>query len=104
MADVAPQVRAGSSPTSKRRRLVFRLVCVCSPFVLLALAEFILLLYGFGGYPPILRKVGAVEGGRLVLADQAGAISWFFANPDRPGYNDQYSFLDPKPSNTFRIF
>jgi tetratricopeptide (TPR) repeat protein len=40
----------------------------------------------------------------LILADQAGAISYFFANPSRAGYNNQNQFVDPKPPNVFRIF
>ncbi|MGC3957729.1 MAG: hypothetical protein QM813_07200 [Verrucomicrobiota bacterium] len=40
----------------------------------------------------------------MIISDQAGAISYFFANRARPGYNEQYQFLQPKPKDTFRIF
>jgi lysophospholipase L1-like esterase len=52
----------------------------------------------------MLRRAGKVPGGSLVISDQAGAISYFFANKSRPGYNEQYNFADPKPKGVFRIF
>lgn len=89
---------------SSRTRRIFRLVALLLPVVLVLGVEGVLRLRGYGGYPLTLRQVGPVDGGTLVLADQAGAISWFFANPDRPGYNEQYCFVTPKPTNTFRVF
>ncbi len=74
------------------------------PVALLLLAELVLRLCGFGGYPPFFHKVGPVAGGTLVITDRRGASSWFFANSGQPGFNEQYAFLDPKPTNTFRIF
>jgi tetratricopeptide (TPR) repeat protein len=93
-----------SRSISSRTRWLFRLAALLLPVALVLGFEGILRLRGYGGYPLTLRKVGPVDGGTLVLADQAGAISWFFANPERPGYNDQYCFVTPKPTNTFRIF
>ncbi len=89
------------SPTHRRW---FILLSLAAPLLLLGLAELGCRLAGFGGYAPILRRVGEVDGRQLVISDQAGAVTWFFANPDRPGYNDQYSFLDPKPEGVFRVF
>lgn len=100
-----PVPKINSRLTSRlHSRRAFQILAILLPFLLVLGIEGILRLSGYGGYPPILRKVGPVDGGTLVLADQAGAISWFFANPDRPGFNDQYSFVTPKPTNTFRIF
>ncbi len=87
-----------------RVRWLFKFIALILPVALVLGGELLLRLFGFGGYPPLLRPVGPVKGGTLVLADQAGAISWFFANRTRPGYNDQYTFVTPKPTNTFRIF
>ena len=89
---------------SRRKRTFFIGIILCLPIVLLLATEGVLRLCGFGGNDPVLHKVGNVPGGSLILADQAGAISYFFANKARPGYNDQYQFVDPKPTNTFRIF
>lgn len=74
-----------------------------SPVALLLLIELALRLCGFGGYAPFFHKVGPVPGGTLVVTEQAGADSWFF-NSGLAGDTTQYSFLDPKPTNTFRIF
>lgn len=52
----------------------------------------------------MLQRAGPVEGGTLVVADQGGAASWFFATPTRAGGSEQYAFLDPKPAGTVRIF
>src|SRR5262245_38128604 len=95
-----PQLRAGT--TSARRR-VFILAAMLLPLVLLAAVEGVLRLFGFGGHPPILRRVGSTEHGELVITDPAGAVSFFFANPDRPGYNEQYCFYEPRPAGTVRI-
>lgn len=89
---------------SRRKRVAFKLLAVALPFLLFGLAEGVMRLAGRGGYPPMLRKVGPADGGNLVVADQGGAISWFFANPTRAGLNELHTFLDPKPTNTVRIF
>lgn len=86
----------------KRRAFVGLLLGL--PLLILLVIEGGLRLAGFGGYDPVLRKAGEGVAGSLVICDQAGAISYFFANQSRPGYNDQYQFIDPKPSNVFRIF
>jgi lysophospholipase L1-like esterase len=89
---------------SPGKRRLFGLLALLLPLLVVILAEAALRLAGYGGYPPTMLRVGPVTGGDLIITDQQGAVSYFFANQERPGYNDQYSFLDPKPTNTFRIF
>ena len=89
---------------TRRKKLFFGGVLLALPVGLLLAVEGILRLAGQGGYAPLLRKAGEVPGGSLVISDQAGAISYFFANQSRPGYTEQYNFLDPKPKGVFRIF
>jgi lysophospholipase L1-like esterase len=92
------------SPLSLGKRMLFGSILLAAPLVLLLACEGVLRLFGFGGNDPVFRKAGEVAGGSLMISDQAGAISYFFANRARPGYNDQYQFLHPKPKGTFRIF
>ena len=92
------------SALSRQKKLFFGLVLLALPVLLLIAVEGVLRLSGQGGYAPMLRKAGTVPGGSLVISDQAGAISFFFANQSRPGYNEQYNFIDPKPKGVFRIF
>ena len=84
--------------------MVFRLLALALPLLLFGMAEGVLRLFGLGGNPPMLQRIGAVEGGDLIIADQGGAASWFFANPHQAGRSELYAFLDPKPTNTVRIF
>jgi len=96
-----------STPPRSRSRFknaFFWLLLLAAPFLLLLLAELALRLAGYGGYDSVFRRAGKTELGELVITDQAGAISYFFANRDRPGFNDQYHFYEPKGTNTFRIF
>jgi len=51
----------------------------------------------------MFRKLGPVPGGTLVLARQGGAASWFYGVLDRAGTSEQYTFVDPKPTNTVRV-
>jgi lysophospholipase L1-like esterase len=80
-----------------------KLVALGSPFLLLAVIELLLRLFGSGGYAPMFRKLGPVPGGNLILAVQGGAESWFFGNSERAGTSEQYAFVDPKPTNTVRV-
>jgi tetratricopeptide (TPR) repeat protein len=88
---------------SRRKHILFRTLTLILPVILLLLAELVLRLCGFGGYTPFFHKAGQIVGGTLVVTDQAGADSWFF-NSGEAGDTTQCAFLDPKPTNTFRIF
>jgi len=99
--DVSKSIK--SAPFSRRRRIVLRVILVLFPLLFLALLEGGLRLAGLGGYPPIIRSVGPTEHGMLLITEPAGAASYFFANRKRPGYNEQYSFYQPKPPRTVRI-
>ncbi len=93
--------KRASLPPAKRR--LFALVCVLGPLVVLFGIEVLLRLFGYGGYDSIMREVEDTSQGRLVITEQAGTRGFFFANPGRPGYNNQYSFYSPKAANTVRI-
>jgi tetratricopeptide (TPR) repeat protein len=99
-----PRTLPRARPLSKRKRLWFQTVALLLPLLLLGLIEISLRLCGFGGYPTMMQRLGQVSDQTLVIADQGGAASWFFANPFRAGITEQHAFLDPKPTNTTRIF
>jgi len=88
---------------SARKRFAFGLLASLLPLLLVGMIELALRFCGLGGYTPMFRKLGPVPGGNLVLAAQGGAASWFFANPDRAGTSEQYTFVDPKPTNNVRV-
>ncbi|MFN7020846.1 MAG: hypothetical protein ACK4WH_05910 [Phycisphaerales bacterium] len=95
--------RAGK-PISKRRRRLFIAASLLFPLVLLLLIEAALRLAGFGGYPPTFRRVGRLaDGSTLVIADNPGPASYFFANRSRPGTLHQSALVMPKPEGTFRV-
>jgi len=101
----SPQVPRSPAPRalSRKKRFTFGLIASLFPILVLGLAELSLRFFGFGGYSPMFRTLGPVPGGNLVMAAQGGAASWFFANPGRAGTSEQYTFIDPKPTNTIRI-
>jgi lysophospholipase L1-like esterase len=99
----AQPTRPPPPPLSARKRLLFGLIASLLPIAALCLVELCLRFCGLGGYEPMFRKLGPVPGGNLVLAEQGGAASWFFANPGRAGTSEQYTFVDPKPTNEVRV-
>ena len=102
---MAKKKTAASAPLSPPKRRLFIAITVALPFLVLALAEVILRLFGWGGYPPWIREAGQLPSGTtLCLVESAAAKPYFFANPTRPGYADQTNFLMPKPADTIRIF
>lgn len=89
---------------SRAKTAFFWLLLLALPLGALLLTELALRLAGNGGHDSVFRRAGKTHLGELVITDQAGAISYFFANRDRPGFNDQYHFYEPKGTNTFRVF
>lgn len=87
------------------KRLFFRALTALFPFLAVASLEAALRLSGRGGYPAFLREAGRLPSDEtLCLVEPAASKPYFFANPDRPGYADQSTFVMPKPAGTVRIF
>ena len=86
---------------AKRRLLI--VLSMLLPLLVLAGVEGFLRLSGFGGYEPILKEFEDPPHGRLVVTRQSGARDFFFANPMRPGFSNEYALYSPKPANTVRI-
>ncbi|GDY04293.1 hypothetical protein LBMAG50_04340 [Phycisphaerae bacterium] len=103
---MTPTTTSTTTPTiTPARRRVFILITIALPFIALAVVEIALRLFGFGGYPPFIRSVGTLPTGeQLCIVEPAASKPYFFANPTRPGYAEQSSFIMPKPKDTLRIF
>ncbi len=104
--DPASSSRPAACPaTARRRRLLLRaLLSVVAAALILLVLEGVLRLCGFGGYPPTFRRVGTLaDGSTLVVTDNAGPASYFFANRSRPGTLNQCALVMPKPKGTFRV-
>ena len=103
---MTPTTTSTTTPTiTPARRRVFILITIALPFIALAVVEIALRLFGFGGYPPFIRSVGTLpQGEQLCIVEPAASKPYFFANPTRPGYAEQSSFIMPKPKDTQRIF
>ena len=90
---------------SPARLWMFRAIAFSFPLAVLAVAEIVLRLFGWGGYPAFLREAGKLPSGEKVcLVEPAASKPYFYANPSRPGYAEQTTFLMPKPPGTVRIF
>lgn len=88
---------------SPAKRRVFILFCVSSPLLLVVVLELLLRCFNLGGYESLFKEIEETPHGQLVIADPAGTGGFFFANPGRPGYNDQSAFYQPKRPDTVRI-
>jgi lysophospholipase L1-like esterase len=96
---------AGVEPLPAWKRRLFMAITLALPLVAIGLAEGVLRLCGWGGYPAFLRTAGTLPSGSTVaLVEPAASKPYFFANPTRPGYAEETNFLMPKPAGTVRIF
>ena len=98
----SPELHAQPLPAWKRA--LFIAITITLPLVLLAVLELALRMFGWGGYPEFIRRVGTLpSGAQLCIVEPAASKPYFFANPSRPGYAEQSSFCMPKPAGTVRI-
>ena len=104
-----PEPRSRRTPRPARRRLplwkraLFIGVTLSLPLAAVGLVELSLRLAGFGGYPPVFKPVGTVGDRALVITENEGASSFFYATRSRPGSLMQEAFLSPKPEGTARV-
>ncbi len=105
-ADAATNAAApkpGPSPRRIRRRRLFIIICMLFPFLLLGVAEGLLRLCGYGGFPPVIVEIGSTAAGTICITDNPGPASYFDARRNKPGSINTFTFLSPKPANTTRI-
>ena len=89
---------------SRRRRWIFRLLALSIPLLSLAIGEIICRFSGYGGYPPVLRKLGTLDGRAYYGSNQRGLSTFFFQNLTVPGSMEEQVFTMPKDPGTVRIF
>ncbi len=106
MAKTKKSSRRRSPSPSRGKRWLFIAITVALPLLLLAFAEVVLRLFGWGGYPGWIREIGHLpSGGILCRVEPAAASPYFFANPEHGGGSTmQTTFVMPKPPDTVRIF
>ncbi len=106
MSPQAPSTTpAESKPRiTRRKRRIFILLSLGLVAVLFGAVEGVTRLCGYGGYPALMKAIGPVNGGTLVVTDPAGAASYFFANKGRAGSMFENALVMPKPANAVRIF
>ncbi|GJQ26065.1 MAG: hypothetical protein HBSAPP02_10970 [Phycisphaerae bacterium] len=89
---------------TRRKRRLFIFLALGLVAALFGAVEGVTRLCGYGGYPALMKTIGPVSGGTLVVTDPAGAASYFFANKGRAGSMFENALLMPKPAGTVRIF
>ena len=90
---------------SRKRRTCFIIAAILIPACLFGGIEWFFRARGHGGYPDFLRTVGQMpDHSTLWMVEPAASKPYFFANPQRPGYAEQYDFVMPKPAGTLRVF
>lgn len=88
---------------SRRHRFVFRLVVVSFPFALLAAAEGVARLAGYGGYPPAIKYVGSDGRRPWYSTYRPGVDTYFYSQLSLTGGMRSFAFVTPKPPDTVRI-
>jgi lysophospholipase L1-like esterase len=93
-----------AQPMSASRRRMFRLVALLLPLLVLIALEVVLRLAGYGGHPPMLADIGAVDGKHIIMTTPEAMRPFFVADPDRRGSIETQFFAMPKDAGTVRIF
>lgn len=88
-----------------QRRLFLAGFSLVVTLLILLCIEGVLRLAGFGGYAPTFREAGTLEdGSTLVMTDDRGPETYFFANRSRAGSFDLAALVQPKPEGVYRVF
>ncbi|MFN0151158.1 MAG: hypothetical protein ACKVU1_10700 [bacterium] len=94
--------RARTNP-SLRSRFWFVVVLVVAPIAALAAAEWLCRARGYGGYPPVIERVGPDGGREWYATNRGGTDTYFYAQQASAGGMREIQFTTPKPDNTVRI-
>lgn len=85
------------------KRIVYIFLCIISPIVFLVFIELGLRFFMPGSPPPVIRKLGEINGQSFMLFDRIGPASFFGPQAHRMSPAEIVGFYLPKPTNTLRI-
>jgi hypothetical protein len=88
---------------SRGKQLVFRLIALVLPLALLGLGELACRLGGYGGYPPLIRRVAEDGDHAWFGTNRAGTNSYFKGRQAQGGGMRELQFRTPKIPGTVRI-
>ena len=93
----------GMVKIGSRRKAIYAAICMLLPLLLLAAMELVLRAGGLGGIPPTFIEVDQAGVGPVVVTDNAGPVSFFFADPEKSGAMFSDAFHYSKPGGTVRV-
>lgn len=82
---------------------MFRIVAVLLSLSPILIGEAICRLAGYGGYPPVLKKMKEYRGTQYVGTFQPGINTFFWQNLSTTGSMEEHVFVTPKPKGRTRI-
>lgn len=88
---------------SKRRKWLFRIVAVTLSLSPILIGEMSCRFAGYGGYPPVLKRMKAYRGTQYVGTFQPGLNTFFWQNLSATGGMEEHVFVTPKPKGRTRI-
>jgi tetratricopeptide (TPR) repeat protein len=93
-----------SKKPSRKRRWILRVLAVALGLLPFVIAEGIARSAGYGGYPPVLKRLETVAGKTYVASYQPGIDSFFRRNLTVTGGMNEQVFTVPADPDTVRIF
>ncbi len=88
---------------SRRRKWLFRFVAVTLALSPILIGEMICRFAGYGGYPPVLKRMKAYRGTQYVGTFQPGLNTFFWQTLSATGGMEEHVFVTPKPKGRTRI-
>lgn len=82
---------------------MFRIVAVLLSLSPILIGEAICRFAGYGGYPPVLKKMKSFKGTQYVGTYQPGINTFFWQNLSTTGSMEEHVFVTPKPRGRTRI-
>jgi len=88
---------------SRRLLVAFYVITMLFPLVMLGAAELVCRARGFGGYPPVIERVGDANGTTWFATNRRGTNSFFGRQAGPGGGMRELQFASPAPPGTVRV-